>query len=235
MSHNHYLIVIDSAPIEEGLQDYFSTLNIALIQQSVLRPLQMQEHLPMALLINWDLLEDDPMYIQHLYSTYPVPLLIISENEHEESKIIALELGADDFLIKPISANELHIRIKAIHKRITPEKRKKTQRKESIHFANWIVYPASRQVFNKQNKELHLTNGEYNLLLVFLKHPQIQLKRELLLPRRHSSRSNQFDRHVDIQISRLRNKIEDDTKNPTLIQTIRNYGYLFNATVTNIK
>lgn len=233
MDQNHYLIVIDSAPIEQELRDHFSTLNIALIQQNALRPLQIQEHLPMALLINWALLEDEPMYIKHLYSTYPVPLLIISENQHEESKIATLELGADDFLIKPLCPHELHIRIKAINKRITPEKKKKPPKKESIHFANWIVYPASRQVFNAENKEIHLTAGEYNMLLVFLKHPQKQLKRELLLPRGCNSRSNPFDRHVDIQISRLRNKIEEDTKNPVLIQTIRNYGYLFNASVTN--
>lgn len=235
MKENQYLLVIDSTPIEEELRDYFGALNITLMQQSALRPLQMQEYLPIALLINWDLLKDDPMYIKHIYSTYPVPLLIISQNPHEGSKILALELGADEFLIKPLSAHELHIRIQAIHKRIKPEKKKKAAKRESIHFANWIVYPASRQIFSKQNKELQLTNGEYNLLLVFLKNPQIQLKRELLLPRKHSSRSAPFDRHVDIQISRLRNKIEEDTKNPTIIQTIRNYGYLFNATVTNKK
>lgn len=232
MSMKPYLIIMDPMPIEEDFKNYFSALDIELIQQSALQPLHMQEQLPMAFLISRALIDDNPMYIQHLHRTYPIPILVIGDHEDEASKIIVLELGADAYLMSHCSVHELYVRIKSINGRIRPEKRNNPLTRESLHFANWIVYPSSRQVFNQQYKELYLTAGEYNLLLAFLKHPQKKLKRELLLPCEGSPKNSRRHRHVDIQVCRLRSKLEEDVKNPRLIQTIPNYGYLFNACVT---
>ena len=96
-------------------------------------------------------------------------------------------------------------------------------------------YPASRQVFDEQNQELQLSVGEYDLLYTFVQQPQRVLDREFLLQVTKNSDLNPFDRRIDVQISRLRQKIEVDTKQPDLIKTIRNGGYMFTAPVTVVK
>ena len=109
------------------------------------------------------------------------------------------------------------------------------QEKEILLFANWRLYPASRQIFSKSNQELQLSAGEYDLLLAFVRQPQSVLGREFLLQITKNSDLNPFDRRIDVQISRLRQKIETDAKKPALIKTIRNGGYLFTARVLSIK
>lgn len=112
----------------------------------------------------------------------------------------------------------------------------KEQEKEILVFVNWRLYPASRRVFNNENdQELVLSAGEYDLLLTFVQQPQRVLDREHLLQITKNSDLNPFDRRIDVQISRLRQKIEIDAKKPVLIKTIRNGGYMFTAPVTITK
>ena len=144
-------------------------------------------------------------------------------------------MGADDFVIKPLYPRELHARIGAISRRVTRAQQKNSVGKEVLMFTNWRLYPASRQIFGENNQELQLSAGEYDLLFAFVHQPQRVLDREFLLQVTKNSDLNPFDRRIDVQISRLRQKIELDKKKPALIKTIRNGGYIFTPRVVSLR
>lgn len=236
MPESSYLLFIDENPVSEALINYFTQFNIAIVQQQKLPPQPIHSKMPIAILVHWSLIKNELQQIHQLYTTYPVPLLVISEQSDETACIKALEAGADDFIIKPIYPRELHARVSAISRRVVRVPPQEEQEKEIIAFINWRLYPASRRVFNSDtNQELILSAGEYDLLLTFAHQPQQVLDREFLLQITKNSDLNPFDRRIDVQISRLRQKIEIDAKKPLLIKTIRNGGYMFTASVTIIK
>jgi DNA-binding response OmpR family regulator len=230
-SQQDYLLIIDPKPLDKDLYDYFIQFNIQIIHQNSLYPLAISPKLPCALLIDYSLIHDALNTIAQIYLKYPVPILITSSHYESNSCITVLESGADDFVVKPLYPRELHARINAISRRVNKAQEQLTIEKEVLLFANWRLYPASRRVFNQENHELALSVGEYDLLLIFVQQPQKTLDRELLLQATKSSDLNPFDRRIDVQISRLRQKIEPDPKHPTLIKTIRNGGYMFTESV----
>lgn len=234
MTAPNYLLIIDFDPINQDLIDYFANFKLEIVQQSTLFPIHIHHTLPKAILINWTLLKDAIEVVKKIYHSYPVPLLIINNSPNEKACITALESGADDFIIKPLYPRELHARITAINRRVTRHTQMKHHAREVLRFTNWKVYPASRQVFNETNQELLLSAGEYDLLLTFIQQPQQVLNREHLLHITKNSHLNPFDRRIDVQISRLRQKIETDKKKPALIKTIRNGGYIFTAPVISM-
>ncbi|CDZ77949.1 Transcriptional regulatory protein OmpR [Legionella massiliensis] len=234
-SHRKYLLIIDNNPWDERLAEYFAKFDYEITQLKNLSELDKENEQPAALLINWSLFEADSSIIDTLYHRYPVPLIVISDSNDEDTCVQMLEAGADDFLVKPLHPRELHARISAISRRVQRATQDSDQEKEVLLFADWRLYPASRQIFNNTNQELQLSAGEYDLLLAFIRQPQRVLGREFLLQITKNSDLNPFDRRIDVQISRLRQKIETDAKKPALIKTIRNGGYLFTAQVLTIR
>lgn len=212
MSQRHYLLFIDNEPVSEELKDYFEKFNLDIIQQKKLFPIHVEKGLPTAILINWSILRTEPEAIEQFYNMYPVPLIVINNKPDEESSVAMLEAGADDFMTKPIYPRELHARIGAISRRVIRAQQKVDHGKEVLMFANWRLYPASRQVFGENNEELQLSAGEYDLLLTFVQQPQRVLDREFLLQITKNTDLVPFDRRIDVQISRLRQKIEIDKK-----------------------
>lgn len=234
-THWKYLLIIDEAPWDKQLADYFAKFNYKVIQLTTLEELNQDIEHPEALLINWSFLQTDHSIIKNLYHRYSVPLIVISETKDENACVQMLEAGADDFLVKPLYPRELHARISAISRRVQ-RSTELEQEKEVMIFSDWRLFPASRQIFNKNtNQELQLSAGEYDLLFAFIRQPQRVLGRDFLLQITKNSDLNPFDRRIDVQISRLRQKIEIDAKKPALIKTIRNGGYLFTARVITIR
>ena len=236
MSETNYLLFIDENPVTEEIKNYFYQFNIAVVTQATLTSRPHSPELLTAILIHWSLLKNELEAIHQLYNKYPIPLLIISDFPNEEACIKVLEAGADDFIIKPIYPKALHARIKAINRRVLSKPKKNQQDTEVWIFSNWRLCPSSRQVFNHlTHKELELSAGEYDLLISFLQQPQGILDREFILQASKKNHFNPLDRRIDVQISRLRQKIELDAKNPQLIKTVRNKGYIFTAKVIIIK
>lgn len=236
MPKSSYMLFIDEVPVSEDIKSYFAQFNIAIVQHQKLLPISPESGVPLAILIHWSILKNDLPIIHQFYTTYPVPLLVINDNTDEDVCIKVLEAGADDFIIKPIYPRELHARVGAISRRVSRANQHLESEKEVLLFANWRLYPGARQLFNTESEqELLLSAGEYDLLLIFVQQPLRVLHRELLLQITKNSDLNPFDRRVDVQISRLRQKIEIDAKKPMLIKTIRNSGYIFTAEVTQIK
>lgn len=236
MSTPSYLLFIDKTPVTNDLITYFAQFNIVITQQYTLKPMTEKPQRPLAILIHWSLLKQELHIINELYTSYPVPLIIINDYSDEEACIKVLEAGADDFIVTPIYPRELHARVSAISRRVLRAQNHLEQEKEIHIFHQWRLYPSSRRIFNEHSgEELFLSAGEYDLLLAFILQPQRVLDRELLLHITKNGDLNPLDRRVDVQISRLRQKIEPDVKRPTLIKTIRNSGYMFTAPVTTVK
>ena len=154
-----------------------------------------------------------------------LPIIMMTAKGEETDLIVGLEVGADDYLTKPVSPRELLARIKAVLRRCsgaTPPEPIVSQR---LMFNGWTLDLSRRELLSPGGILVELTSGEYDLLVVFLKHPQRVLSRERLLDLARNRLSTGFDRSVDSQVSRLRGKIEGDGQ--ALIKTVRGVGYMF--------
>jgi len=167
--------------------------------------------------------------------TSNIPIIMLTAVSEEADRIIGLELGADDYLTKPFNPRELLARIKAVFRRFHVEHidgAKITKKYNLLKFSGWTLDTATRQFLSPDNIEIPLGGRSYDLLLVFLEHPQHVLSRDHLLEILSNRSAGPFDRSIDVQISRLRQKLGDDPKDPKLIKTIRTGGYFFASTVT---
>lgn len=155
------------------------------------------------------------------------PIMMVSAKGDEFDKVLALELGADDYLTKPFSPRELIARVKAILRRTEKDQTDDNGLSDEQWVVNGLrVFPDRHEVY-KDNDMLNLTPKEYELLLYLIKHPNMTLTRERLLERIWGYDFGQETRLVDVHIGKLREKVEDDPKNPKFIKTIRGYGYKF--------
>jgi two-component system OmpR family response regulator len=168
-----------------------------------------------------------------LRSSNTIPLILLTARNSETDRIVGLELGADDYVTKPFNPRELLARIRAILRR-TSANPQATQRLASVtyQFAGWTLDTSKRSLLSPQGVLTDLTTGEFDLLVAFVEHPQRVLNRDQLLDLARGRVSLAFDRSIDVQVSRLRRKIEGDPNAPALIKTVRNGGYFFTATVT---
>jgi two-component system OmpR family response regulator len=143
-------------------------------------------------------------------------------------KILGLEMGADDYLPKPFNGRELIARIKAILRRTGSVFLQESEVEvRYLRFADWRLDRGKRELVSPDNVVISLSSGEYDLLLAMLKRPHRVLTRDQLLDLTRGRSSMVFDRSIDIQISRLRRKLGDDSKEPTFIKTVWGGGYLF--------
>jgi two-component system OmpR family response regulator len=168
-----------------------------------------------------------------LRSTNTIPLILLTARNSETDRIVGLELGADDYVTKPFNPRELLARIRAILRRAGTQAPATAQRFASAtyQFAGWTLDTSRRSLISPQGALTDLTTGEFDLLVAFVEHPQRVLNRDQLLDLARGRVSLAFDRSIDVQVSRLRRKIETDPNAPALIKTVRNGGYFFTATV----
>lgn len=164
--------------------------------------------------------------------THGLPLIFLTARGEEVDRIVGLELGADDYVVKPFSPRELMARIAAVLRRAhAPPPGTKAQ-SETIAFDRWHLDVGQRELVGDDGVAQALSTGEFRLLMAFLERPRMTLTREQLLDLARGREAEAFDRAIDNAISRLRRKIEDDPKNPRLIKTVWGGGYIFAADVT---
>lgn len=161
-----------------------------------------------------------------------VPIVMLTAMGEETDRIIGLELGADDYVPKPFNPRELLARIRAVLRRAgdAPASRHEAGSR-SLRFADWTLEPARRRLLNPEGAEVALTGGEYDLLLALAERPNRVLTRDMLLDLLRGRQAGPFDRAIDVAISRLRRKLEDDGRNAQLIKTVRGGGYVLAASV----
>ena len=178
--------------------------------------------------------EDGHTLCRKLRQDSEVPVIMLTAIGEESDRIIGLELGADDYMSKPFNPRELLARVKAVLRRVVSKKvapEKSSETGGYYQFAGWRLDLNTRTLVSQDQTEVILTSGEYDLLIAFLENPGKVLSRDRLLDLTKSRTSNPFDRSIDIQISRLRQKIESDSKQPKLIKTVRGGGYIMSVDV----
>ena len=173
--------------------------------------------------------EDGLSLCRRLCSEHSVPIIMLTAVAEEADRIVGLEMGADDYLTKPFNPRELLARIRAVMRRAGPTG--KAGADQRVSFTGWQLDFGRRELKRDDDTLVPLSAGEYRLLQVLAEHPQQVLSRDFLLERTHGRESGPYDRSVDIQLSRLRRKIEVDPREPEIIKTVRGGGYVFSLPV----
>ncbi len=177
--------------------------------------------------------EDGLTLCRNLRASSSVPVIMLTARGEPLDRILGLEMGADDYLAKPFEPRELFARIRSVLRRTQALPPNMAQPDvATMRFAGWTLELTARHLINKDGVVVALSGAEFRLLKVFLDHPNRVLNRDQLLELTQGRESDPFDRSVDIQISRLRQKLGDDARTPTIIKTVRNEGYVLATTVT---
>lgn len=163
-------------------------------------------------------------------------LIIVTGRGDAVDKVVGLEIGADDYVTKPFDLRELLARIKAVLRRLapaaTPVAEAASPPRERLCFDQWEIDVAARQVSGAEGRVVALTSGEFDLLCVMARHPGRVLSRDFLLEHTRGREAAPFDRTIDVQIGRLRRKLDDDPDEPRLIKAVRGAGYVLVSAVT---
>lgn len=179
--------------------------------------------------------EDGLSLTRHIRETSDIPVILLTAKSEETERIVGLEMGADDYVVKPFSPRELLARIKVILRRVgNGGMRQRAPGQRSYGFGNWVLKAGERALVDRDGVSVALSTGEYRLLLALVTHPQQVLTRDQLLDLTQGREAGAFDRAIDNQISRLRRKIEVDPKAPALIKTVWGGGYTLAADVTRL-
>ncbi|MGH6659901.1 MAG: response regulator [Rhodospirillales bacterium] len=177
--------------------------------------------------------EDGLTLCRQLRAESSLPVIMLTAMGEEVDRIVGLEMGADDYLAKPFNPRELLARIKAVLRRAgeaSPAAGDPIPGTVLV-FAGWSLDLDRRQLSGADGVMVPLSGGEFDLLAAFATHPQRVLSRDQLLDLARGRDAQPFDRSIDVQVSRLRRKIEPDPKQPTLIKTVRSGGYTFTPLV----
>lgn len=177
--------------------------------------------------------DDGLTLCRNLRAKSDVPVIMLTARGEETDRIVGLEMGADDYLAKPFSARELLARIKAILRRARslPENLQ-PEEATRLRFADWVLDTVHRQLVSATGVVTPLSGAEYRLLRIFLSHPNRVLDRDQLVDLTQGKEADPLDRSIDVQVSRLRHRLGDDSREPRLIKTVRGEGYVLAVAVT---
>src|SRR5216683_18517 len=231
----HILIVDDQKDICELVQDYLSGEGYRVSTAndgSGMRRVMAQHAIDLVIL---DLMlpgEDGLTLARALRNESGVGIIILTGRGETVDRIIGLEMGADDYLPKPFHLRELLARVKAVQRRAsTRTADRQAPPRSRARFAGWNLDLASRELLSPAGEEVRLTTGEFDLLTAFVNNANQVLTRDRLLDIARNREAGPFDRTIDVQVGRLRRKLEDDPQKPTMIKTVRGSGYIFTPTV----
>jgi two-component system, OmpR family, response regulator len=232
------LVVEDDPALQRMILDYFVENNIRTLVASDRREMVSKLGIEVNLVIlDLRLGQDDGLdLLREVRSSSDVPVIIITGHRRDDiDRVVGLELGADDYVTKPFNLRELLARVRAVLRRFeiggaAPARNRERGR---FRFSGWQLDRKTRQLTDPDGAPVALTKGEYALLLAFLDAPQRPLSREHLL---QATRVHEdvFDRSIDVQILRLRRKLERDPSAPRVIQTERGVGYVFAVPVERV-
>lgn len=241
-THSWHILVVDDDPqICDLLSQYLKQHNFRITTAKNGQDMwnKFKQHTFNLVILDIMMPGDDGLTLcRTLRETSDVAIIMLSAVGDEADRIIGLEVGADDYLAKPFSPRELLARIKALIRRSSGalgQRRQTTEQlahQPNIQFNGWTLNKNKRQLMTADNMTVPLSAAEYELLIAFLDHPQRILTRDQLLDITKGRQAIPFDRTIDVQVARLRKKIEKDPKNPTIIITVRGGGYQFTARVS---
>lgn len=231
----HLLIVDDDREIRELLKQFLERQRFRVTAVRDGRELRRAWPLGHYQLVVLDLMlpgEHGTDVARWLRTQSDIPIVMLTALGDETDRIVGLELGADDYVPKPFNPRELLARIRAVLRRAgdVAEARPEPASRGYV-FGGWTLEPARRRLLNPDSVEVALTGGEYDLLLALVSRPNRVLTRDMLLDLLRGRQAGPFDRAIDVAVSRLRRKLEDDGRQAQLIKTVRGGGYVLAAEV----
>lgn len=235
----HILVVDDDALMRELIAEYLvdNGFRVSLAGDGTEMTRLLAQEVVDLVLLDLRLAGEDGMQLaRDLRRDSEMPVIIVTGKQDEADLVMGLELAADDYITKPFSNRELLARIRAVLRRYQarhdgdPQQARGTKRR-AFRFAGWEVSVLARRLTSPDGRRVELSNGEFNLLLAFCESPQRVLSRDHLLELSRLHGAEVYDRSIDVQILRLRRKIELDPSTPKLIRTERGAGYMFDVRV----
>jgi two-component system OmpR family response regulator len=175
--------------------------------------------------------EDGFSICRRLRAASAIPIIMVTARGEDIDRIVGLEIGADDYVPKPFNSRELVARIRALLRRVQGGHEIARARAKPLTFAGWCIDPTTRQLKDPSGVKVAMTSVEFDLLLAFCRNPGRVLSREQLLELVHGGLAGPVERSIDVHVSRIRQKIEADARDPALIKTVRLGGYLFTPAV----
>jgi DNA-binding response OmpR family regulator len=235
----HILAIDDDPAVRRLLAEYLSSndLRVTAVATGAEMSQALAEHAIDLVVLDLRLAGEDGMQLaRKLREEGATPIIIVSGRQDEADRVMGLELGADDYIMKPFSPRELLARIRAVLRRYQTARevygeRDGDNKRRAYRFAGWELNLGSRRLTSPEGRRVELTNGLFNLLQAFCAAPQRVLTREQLLDLSRLNGAEVFDRSIDGQILRLRRKIEHDPVRPQYITTERGAGYVFSVPV----
>lgn len=187
--------------------------------------------------------EDGFSIARRMRENWRCGLVIVTGRGDAVDKVVGLEVGADDYVTKPFDLRELVARVKAVLRRLAPNEASAAPAaaapasaapgaSDRLRFAGWQLDLAARSLTNPQGQNVPLTGGEFDLLCAFARHPGRVLSRDFLLEQTRGREAAPFDRTIDVQVGRLRKKIEADPDDPQIVKSVRGAGYILVPPVT---
>lgn len=231
-SQKHIAICDDEPDLREMVGEYLSKrgYRVSLCDGAAALDALIAEGPADALILDINMPEEDGLSILHrLRAELTMPVLMLTAVGEVIDKIVGLEMGADDYLSKPVDLRELEARLKAVLRRAEPKPKKldKAPSEEKIEFDGLVLDLVAASIQGRNGEAIPLTAMEFRLLNVFVERRGRVLNRDQLLELAHDRGWDPFDRSIDIRISRLRRKIERNPAKPALIRTVRGLGYVF--------
>ena len=231
------LLVDDEAALREPLAEYLSRQGFSVTEAASAAQARSLLKTEMPDLVLLDIMmpgEDGLSLCRHLAETHAIPTILLTAKGEATDRIVGLEIGADDYVVKPFEPRELVARIRSVLRR-SAKGAGPVADDELFEFEGWQLDPLKRRLSDPEGVMVSISSAEFRLLLAFLEHPRQVLDRDRLLDMVQGREAHLFDRAVDNQVSRLRRKIEADNRNPVLIQTVWGGGYMLAADVRRVR
>ncbi|MDP2242213.1 MAG: response regulator [Burkholderiales bacterium] len=232
---DHVLVVDDDAEIRNLLREYLQKNGYRVTAVADGKGMWTAFDAGRADIVVLDLMlpgEDGLTLCRNLRARSEVPVIMLTARGEETDRIVGLEMGADDYLAKPFNPRELLARIKSILRRSrTLPDNLQPEEASSIRFAGWTLDLEARNLLSPEGVVVALSGTEYKLLRIFLNHPNRVLNRDQLIDLMLSREASPFDRSIDVQVSRLRHRLDEGAKEPAIIKTVRGEGYVLSVAV----
>ena len=228
-SGSHLLVVDDDRETRELLSLYLGQqgFDVAVVEDGSAMDAWLAGNTTDLVILDLMLPGEDGLSIaRRLQSDHHLPIVMISARGEELDRIVGLEVGADDYLPKPFNPRELLARIRAVLRRSAPQPEPELSPDKSTTFGDFR-FDGEKRVLYRKDKEVDLSRAEFDLLHVFLQRPNRVLSRDLIMDCISGGDRDPFDRSIDVRVTRLRHKIEDDPSDPKLIRTVWGVGYQF--------
>ena len=240
MSENgpHILVVDDHRDIRESLARYLRKNGLrSSVADSAAQARKFLKAAAVDLIV-LDIMmpgEDGLSLCRSLVESGTVPVILLTAMAEDTDRIVGLEIGADDYVTKPWDERELLARIRSVMRRVTERRSAGAKaidaEQRQVSFNGWILNLDSRELKNPEGRKIELTSGEFSLLNEFIEKAGRVLSRDHLLRAIYSRDWEPFDRSIDVLVTRLRRKIEADSRHPEIIKTVRGTGYMFAAAI----